>query len=246
MKKQILLSIAILISFCASAQFKATITYRSTTKLQIDIQGASEVDMSNIPKEHSTNKVLYINDGKSMYLNVKEEPKPADTDGGDGPHIIIKTDAPDEKIYCDLNTKSRIEQREFMDRLFLITSDLSSQKWKLTGRQKRILNYPCQEAELIDSTRRISVWFSSSLQASTGPNGLGNLPGVILEANFNDGEVVVVATNIDTVNVDSSVFVVPTKGKKMTKAEYNAMVEEKMKEMDNENGGNNVIIKIKK
>ena len=55
------------------------------------------------------------------------------------------------------------------------------------------------------------------------------------------------ATHVDLSTVDSKELSKPKEGKKMSKPEFRKMVAEKQKEMQEENGGgNNVIIRIKK
>ena len=57
------------------------------------------------------------------------------------------------KIYTDLKNKKITEQRDFMNRMFLVEQDLPVSNWKVTGNQKVILGYPCNEAVKQDSCR---------------------------------------------------------------------------------------------
>src|SRR6185369_6523624 len=127
-----------------------------------------------------------------------------------------------------------------------IESDLSQMQWKLTGNQKMILNYPCQEAILQDTSKKVTAWFTPAIPVSTGPNGYSNLPGLVLSADIDNGKRIINATSIDLKEIDKSILVKPTEGKKVTKEAFNKIVDEKRKEMQQENGGNgDVIIKIK-
>lgn len=160
--------------------------------------------------------------------------------------MMIKMKAPDDKVYCDLKNKMLTEQRDFMSRKFLIESPFDKTKWKLTGNQKMILTYPCQEAVLQDTTKKVIVWFSSAIPLSSGPNGYANLPGMILAADIDDGKRKITATNVELKEIDKTILLKPKEGKKTSKEEFSKIVEQKKKEMEEENGGKgNIIIKIK-
>jgi len=112
--------------------------------------------------------------------------------------------------------------------------------------QKIILNYPCQEAVLKDTSRKIVAWFTSAIPVSTGPNGYANLPGIILAADIDSGKVAIAATNVELKDFDAKIMIKPTEGKKVTKEQFEKIKEEKRKEMQQEFGGNgNVIIKVR-
>ena len=154
-------------------------------------------------------------------------------------------DGPDNKVYCDLKDKKKTEQRDFMSRQFLIETPFSASTWKLTGNQKSILNYSCQEAVLQDTSRKVKAWFTSAIPVSTGPNGVCNLPGMVLEAEYNGGQQTYVAKSVSLEPVDNKLIVRPKEGKKVTREEFNAIVKEKEKEMGGDGSGNNVIIRVK-
>ncbi|MBL0256494.1 MAG: GLPGLI family protein [Bacteroidetes bacterium] len=169
-----------------------------------------------------------------------------ESEHGEG-KIVIKMDEPDDCSYADLKDRKIYDQREFMSRQFLIESKFDEQIWKLTGNEKSILGYPCQEAVLQDTNKKAIAWFTAAIPVSIGPNGYCNLPGLILSVDVNGGDQVMTATHVDLSTVDSKELSKPKEGKKMSKPEFRKMVAEKQKEMQEENGGgNNVIIRIKK
>lgn len=75
------------------------------------------------------------------------------------------------------------------------------------------------------------AWFALAIPCQSGPASYDGLPGLILEVNKNNGEMLTTATNIDFKKLDDKYFERPKKGKKVTRAEYLAIVEEKTKEM---------------
>lgn len=249
MKKIILTLSAVAIVCFASAQTTGKIAYDEKVKLQIKLEGNGNEDMINsLPKERTLQKELYFTQDASFYQADKSKQKSQDIDqaSDDGGHVMIKMKEPDDKVYCDLKNNKKIEQRDLMSRIFLIESDLKKMEWKITGNQKMILNYPCQEAVLKDTAKRVVAWFTSVIPVSTGPNGYANLPGLILAADIDSGRVMITAANIELKDFDAKIMVKPTEGKKVTKEQFEKIKEEKRKEMQEEFGGNgNVIIKVR-
>lgn len=232
------------------AQNTGKVTYEEKIKLIIKLDDTDAKLPEGFPKEHSSLKELYFTPDASLYRNssIKKSSANAEHDADDAPRMIIKMDEPNDVVYSDLKNNLRTEQRDLMSRTFLIESELSRMQWKLTGNQKMILNYPCQEAVLQDTGKKVIVWFTSAIPVSTGPNGYSNLPGLILSAYIDDGKRSITATNVELNEFDKSILVKPKEGKKVTKEAFNKMVDEKRKEMMEENGGNgngNVIIKVR-
>ena len=233
---------------CADAQQTGRISYEEKVKLEIMLDSADAGSMPSLPKERIVQKELYFTPEVSLYRNDKTKTKSQniDEESDGGGRLVIKMDEPDDKIYCDLKNKKIIERRDFMSRLFLVESEMNKSVWKLTGNQKMVLGYPCQEAILQDTLKKVSVWFTPAIAISTGPNGYSNLPGLILAADVNDGKVVITASNIELKDFDKNILVKPTEGKKVTKDEFNKIVLQKRKEMQEENGGKgDVIIKVR-
>lgn len=248
MKTKIISLLIIFTSQAAIAQLSGKVTYEERRKLDINIDSDDEQEIANIPKEHVTSRELIFDSTASLFRSVSK--KNADeeiTNEVEHGKMVLRMDEPDEKMYCDLVGKKRIEQREFMSRKFLIEIPFSASTWKLTGKQKKILNYTCSEAVLQDTARQVTAWFTSEIPVSTGPYGVCNLPGLVLAAEFRGGEQTYEAKAIELTTVDKKQIVKPTEGKKVSRDEFNSIVKEKMEEMREQNGGDgNVIIRIKK
>jgi GLPGLI family protein len=233
----------------ASAQnSNGKIIYEETVKLKLVIDDNGPPMMDSLPKEHTSQKLLYFTPDASLYQNDKSKER---SDGieqnGDEGRIMIKMNAPDDESYCDLKNNKLIERKELMSRKFLITSDIKAFQWKLTGREKSILNYPCNEATLELKDRKVTAWFTTKIPLSTGPAGYGNLPGLILELSINNGDRTIIARQIDFGEVDKKLLTPPGDGKKVTREEYEQIFADKRKEMQtgNDSDNGNVIIKIR-
>lgn len=248
MKKTIIILSAIISINLTWGQTSGKVYYDEKMKLEIQVDDTNPQMFEGMPKEHTIKKVLYFTSDASLYESDKSnnaEQKMEQQDDS-GARIVIDMQVPDDKMYTDLKSRQKVEQRDFMSRKFLIESDISKIQWKLTGKQKKILNYPCQEAVLQDTSKKLTVWFTSAIPVSTGPSGFANLPGLILEAEMDNGRFNVVANKVELAEIDKSILVKPKGGKKVTKEEFNKIVDEKRKEMMGENGGDgNVIIKIR-
>lgn len=247
MKKLILLIAILLHGVAMFAQTSGTVYYHEKATLHINIQGDAPPP-PHLPRERNASMVLYYQPHQSLYVNDPDkENDPAiieheSIDGNEGVHI--KMSAPDDRYYCDLKNSKCIDQRDFMQRLFLIERDLRSSGWKITGNQKSILNYPCQEATRVDDDKKVTAWFTTAIPVSTGPATYGGLPGLVLEVSVNDGDRVISAVEVKPGD-PSAMIKKPKDGKSVTEAEFNKIREDKLKEMGIENGsGGNVIIRI--
>jgi len=72
----------------------------------------------------------------------------------------------------------------------------------------------------------------------------GGLPGMIMEANANDGEVIFTAKKIEFKKLSKDDFRKPSGGKKVIEAEFTKQREAWMKEMGIQNGGSGGGIRI--
>jgi GLPGLI family protein len=228
-----------------NAQTSGTINYTSTRKLQINIQG----DMPpppGLPSEISLNTILYYTNEASLYQNAatSNDAMNIEQEAEDGGQIIMHMAPPENKIYCDLSTKTMTQQRDFMQRKFLIESPIDGSGWKLTGKQKMVLNYPCMEAVHVDSIDTVSAWYTPVIPISSGPMDHIGLPGMVLEVHINNDTEVIMATSVSK-EVDASLIKKPKDGKKVTQEEFDKIVAEKMAEMGVQPGpGGRVMIHI--
>lgn len=221
------------------------ITYEEKVKFELHIQGDMPAMMDSLPKERVSRKSLTFNQDAALYRNVERSPEEMQEEGG-GMRIMIRET--DDQVYSDLKNMTTTEQREFMSRMFLISTDLKRHQWKLTGQQKTIAGYPCQQAMNSDTSLHLTVWFTPLIPLSCGPGGFGNLPGMILEMNFEDGERIITAKSVEIKPIDGALLKKPAKGKKVSREEFKAIVDEKMKEMGAEGGegGPQMIIRIQR
>ena len=245
MKKTMIICAALMVFFAASAQNKkngsiksGTVVFEVTTKMEINLEGDMAQFADMIPTEQKDKMTLLFNEDASIYEAEKGESDEQEALNMAGSGMQIYMSTPQNKMYFDFKKKKQIEQKEFMTRIFLVQEDLKDIEWKMTGNQKTILDYPCQEATRENKEgKKISAWFTPSIPVSSGPSTFVDLPGLVLAVNIDDGKKVYNALSIDTTPVDSKLIVKPKKGKKVSNAQYTQIVEEKMEEMGAESGG---------
>ncbi|RYD57837.1 MAG: GLPGLI family protein [Sphingobacteriales bacterium] len=248
MKKLIIATIVLCSAFAAKAQVTSgTVSYKETIKLDIALEGEMAQFAEMLPKEHSFKKIMYFSPEASLYVVDKKATEDKVKTEGNGIAAMISANVPEEKYYRDLKNNTSTTQRDFMSRKFLVTSDAKSkQSWKMTGKQKQILGYPCQQAIMQKDSQQIVAWFTPAIPVATGPGELSGLPGLILEATI-DKMYIIEAVAVTPGAVDKKLFVKPTEGKKMTNEQFEAMMKEKTKEMEAQFGGGgngNVIIRV--
>ncbi len=259
MKTTVLILAGIAMFQIASAQNEVkkavagTVKYEEKAKLDIKLEGDGAQFAHMLPKERKSNKVLVFNNDAALYTNDKAATEDESMAlEGEGGMMQIRMMEPDNKLFTDLKNKKQIEQREFMTRMFLIESQMGTSPWKLTGNEKTILGFTCQEATMEKDSVKTVAWFTPSIPVSAGPSTYNNLPGLVLQVDIKDGTRVITATSVDQEVVDVAKLVKPKEGKKVSEAEFKAIVDEKMKEMGVEGGpsghagGGTMMIRIQK
>ncbi len=90
--------------------------------------------------------------------------------------------------------------------------------------------------DVIKEARKITAWFTPSIPVQAGPENFGNLPGLILELDINDGDTVFSIDKLELKELENKIEE-PAKGKEVTREEYRQIVREKMKEMREQGDG---------
>ncbi len=213
-----------------------TITFEEKIKIDIKLEGVPAEMADKIPKERKSVKLLHFTPAATLFEDGKNVDDDMMMEQGEGIRVRMMGSA-DNKLYTNLKENKIIEQRDFMNRMFLIERSPVERNWKITGNQKVILGYPCMEATTQDTAGiKTTVWFAPGLSVKGGPANLGNLPGMVLEADINNGSRTYIAQTIDPVSEADLDLQKPKNGKKVSEKEYNELVAEKMKEMGIEGG----------
>ena len=98
----------------------------------------------------------------------------------------------------DHKSKTAKDQREFLGKKYVIKDDIPKYKWKILNDIKEIEGFLCMKAETKDEVKgqTIHAWFTDGINFFGGPEGFGGLPGMIMEININEGDVIITATSV--------------------------------------------------
>lgn len=235
-----------LLSLAVTAQNnEGTVLFKQTVYMRREVQANAPAGMDpnmvrNIPESMTNEFNLNFTATTSLYKEIASATDEAAGGEGGGMRFMMRRFNP--PIYKDLANNRQVEEVDLFGKPFLIDDVIQTRAWKVTGQQKKILDYPCISATFTDSlmgrARLVTAWFAPTIPVALGPQGYGGLPGMILEVDFDGGRSVITATEVKLQKPAEGSIKMPEKGKKVTRAEYNKIREEKMKEMRESGGGN--------
>ena len=198
--------------------------------------------LASLPEETSAVQVLNFNGEKALFE--EEASKSVPTDPGlqraimyegmlSPPRPVV------QKVYYDFDKNQKLEQVEYLTRLFLVNSEIEAVPWKLGSEKKKVLEYTCMNATAILDDQEIVAWFSPEIPVPLGPSIFGGLPGLILAVERN-GETAYVATSVHLTPPAEETMLKPDKGTKVSMDEFAAIREEKDKEWEENSSGNDL------
>lgn len=259
MKQFFIAATALFTGLAAMAQQKqGTVTYERVTNLEarFNINGVEQV----MPQTRKENFELTFANGQSLWKAVEQDNQEDTQGGGDGGvQIRMVVAGSNDVLYTNLDTKKKTEKRELMDKTFIVDDSVRALKWKMSGETKSILNHTCMKATVtqirqstrmtmndgkmerkeVTDTMLIVAWFTSEIPVSAGPGEYqGQLPGLILEMDVNNGKQTFKALSLSE-KADVAVIKEPTGKKHYTPEEFKKEGEKMMKEMQDNMGGGN-------
>lgn len=197
--------------------------------------------LSTLPKEGLAVQVLNFNSKLALFEEDESE-KEATPPGLQRALMYENSLKPArpvvQKVYHDFDKNQRLEQLEYMTRIFLVQSEIEAVAWKLGSEKKKVLEYTCMGATAILDDQEIVAWFCPEIPVSLGPSFFGGLPGLILAVERN-GETAYVATSVNLSPPAEESMMKPDKGSKVTQEEFEAIQEEKEKERKENPQGEN-------
>ena len=263
MKKNSFVFISIFFSLSIFAQQKeGKVIYQRTMQMQIQINDNDHLQQM-MPKSRTDKFELSFGNNQSVWKHIDEDEN-TDEMNTNGMQIRMMAPGQNDIIFYDFGAAKKTEQRDMMDKKFIITDSIRKLNWKLTGETQTILGHVCQQAiaqrtgkrtqmnmdngkmerKEINDTTNIVAWFTSDIPVPAGPEVQGQLPGLILALDMNNGRMVYRALELSP-KVDVATIKEPTKGKKVTPDEFTKEREKMMQEMqkNNQGNGNRVIIR---
>lgn len=243
-----------------SQEFQAKAYYFSKSKMDLGTWGArlSEAQKKEVGArmKNRLEKGYVLSFNKEESLFTEEDQLDAISGATDS---WGKNFAPG-KQYKNVKTNTQLQEQEFYGKKFLVKDVLQPIEWSLESETKNIGNYSCFKAtasipsdELTwysfswdklrnttdsDSTEvkevkmtQIEAWYSPQIPVRHGPLDYWGLPGLILEVSANN--TTMLCSKI-VINPDEIIEIVaPSKGKEVSKNEYQDIITKKMKEFRN-------------
>ncbi len=212
--------------------------------------------MERMKKANERTYELAFNATESIYEEVEELEQPGSR--GRGMRFGAMGSAGGD-LYKNIKDEKYLTKNELFGKIFLIEDNLEKLEWKLESDTKQIGNYTAfkatavktikrpnmraifrrrdnnsreeenKEEEFIEKEVSIVAWYTPEIPINQGPSGYWGLPGLILAVS--DDVTTIVCSKI-TMNPKEKIEIkAPSKGKKVTQAEYDEISREKMKEM---------------
>jgi GLPGLI family protein len=194
-------------------------------------------DRPDMPKSFTRYYILETNNQNSVYYadeeKTKEEQKKLEALGQRRRRWGRRKN--NDIIYKDLQVKKLTDKNNLFDKDFIIIDTLPSWKWKIVASEQReVIGYTCMKGIYQDSTTMIEAWFTPQITIPNGPNIYGGLPGTIMELRMENR--LIKATSIEIFESEKA-FEQPSDGEVVTREKYEAIKEEKTKEMEAMWGG---------
>lgn len=256
MKNKLLISLSFLIGGFHpgfSQQLTGRAYYKASNQIMIRIDSA-DMSPEEIAEAHEIMKKPWQRDFILSFTQTESNWKQAETlvgntdeSSSDGMTVSLSGSG-NELLYKNLKAQRFIQEQEFMGREFLIQDALEVLDWELTGETKKIGDYTAQKAtyaRIVDSQRfstgmtemeqvkdtiQITVWFTSEIPVSHGPENYFGLPGLILEVQ--NGGRAFYCEKIELNPITDRVLIqIPKKGKAVNSEEFRTMQEESMRQM---------------
>ncbi len=219
MQKKILILFLLSISIGIYSQ-NNTIKYNaSTTKMLKDgSKNGTLSDINNILLNSTLDFKLTFNTNESLY---ELDELLDDSINNKIANIFYGAS---KKYYINLSTSKFILQSLAYGDLYLVT--LNKPKWVLTKEAKKIGKYICYKATTTYTTvnskgsfnKLVTAWYTPEIKGNFGPHGYFGLPGMILE--LQDDKLLFSATEINLSSNKKKTIQKLTKGKKISKKEY--------------------------
>lgn len=215
--------------------------------------------MESIKEQLEKKYFLNFNKYESVYEEEQKLETPSTSSGGFLMKVETHGDG-GAKTYKNVKDKVQITEEDLFGKEFLITDSLKVWKWELKDETKKIGNYTCYKAVNVDPVtaedlkqyedfkkqqekgkttfivmdepkdRITTVWYTPEIPVSQGPGELWGLPGLILEANFDDATILC-SKIVFNPKVKTEIKK-PKKGKKVTKKEFESLIAKQMEQME--------------
>lgn len=242
--KTIVTTLLLLLPLSAAAQ-QGTVLYDETVKMEVQLPPEMKHMEKDFPTERTVRRQLLFDGGTALMTTLPEEKEDEQLEAeSGGMRIQIRASSPDDAVYTDYDAGARVERREFLGRTFLIKGAPPEPAWRLTDERSTFLGYTCQKAVATRDSVEVEAWFTPEIPVPAGPGPYGGLPGLILVLTEDGGRRSFTAREVSLEALAEGALAAPDEGREVTREEFDAIVEEKMKELGAERGRGGAFIRI--
>lgn len=276
MKAKILITALLFSGMLVAQNFQGKAVYKTHTKMNLKLGGRQGSTMTEeqkakmnarLMKQFQKTFVLSFDKNTSIYKEEKSLKAPSVMPSNGMNVMVMGNGGGNDVVYKNIKEQRFVNKTEIMSKLFLIKDDLPKYDWKLSAETKSIGKYTCYKAtytreeertnmslengEVTEKKEKVDVvttaWYTPQIPVSNGPGDYNGLPGLILEVR--EGNRTVICSEIVMNPKEKIVIEEPTKGKKVTQAQYRKIMDKKTKEMmdrfrSRRGDGNSVEIRI--
>ncbi len=265
-------------SFLSAQDFKGIATYKSQRKMDIQLDSTHMNDemqkqmMAMLKKQFEKEYTLEFNKNESIYKEVENLDQPSGM--GSGGMLMVFAGTGDGGLLYKNSKENRFtNQSDLFGKIFLIKDTLEQPEWQLEKETKNIGEYTCfkatfkrmttmsstmtmrinsdeetEESEPEEVEQTVTAWYTLQIPVKHGPGNYSGLPGLILEVS--DGSETILCSKIILNPKNGVDLEEPKKGKVVTQEKFDAIMEKKMREMDEQfnsgrrDDGNRIEIRI--
>lgn len=239
-------------AFSAEAQKEGKVIYERTVQMTRRPEGLDPEIARQLPRSRTDHFELLFGNNQSLWRNIpKAEGSDHTISTGDGSVAVFRSVGSESIVYYDFSKGVRVDKREMFDNAFIVEDSLRKLNWKLSEETKTILGHVAKKAtaqrigtafrtsmengqmkrEEVSDTSSIIAWYTTDFPVTTGPFEFqGQLPGLILSLDINNGRTIYNAVEISP-KVSLSSIKEPKGGKKLSNAQYNKERERLLEEM---------------
>jgi GLPGLI family protein len=260
--KKIFLIAAAAFSLLAQAQTKeGRVVYERIVQTPTRTFGNLPPDIqAQMPRSRTMQYELLFTPEHSLWQFLPNAASEEQNTFAGGGVVIRMAGGANESTYVAYAKNSRVDQREILEKSFVVTDTLARLQWKLSDETKPILNFTARKAtgtsivtrprrtmengemkvEMITDTLPVVAWYTTEVPVPAGPDFQGQLPGLILELDINRGQNTTKAIEFSP-KVTAAKIKEPRDGKRLTAAEFSKEREKMMEEMRKNMPAGNVI-----
>lgn len=208
-----------------------------------------------LKKQFEREYTLEFTKDESIYKEEEKLDDPRNSMSG-GMMFVTIGGGESDILYKNLAENRFANQNEMFSKQFLIKDSIASREWKLEKETKNIGQYSCfkatytyerepmrmrtsgtdaetdstDEEEVEMETITVTAWYTPQIPVKNGPGNYDGLPGLILE--IGDGELSILCSKVVFNPKNGLDIKEPHKGKVVTQAVYDEIMEKKMEEME--------------